>query len=412
MTKMSRDGMLLLMLAAAMLSAGSGLTLTLVPLHAGLAGFAPVFAGWTVAVYFLGLVLGAFLAPWLARQLGGLRLYAAATAGAAAIAQLYPLEANPLFWSGLRFLHGLAAIGAFIALENWLGLNAASVRAKAAYALAILIGFGAGQFAIDLAELPEPVAYAVASMLIGGSLLPAALTRAREAPPPEIAMLAPMRLVRISQVALAVSLAAGLAIGALLGAAPASILESGTGQPGRVLGAAALGGALLLIPIGLLSDRLDRRAVLAASAAAAAAASLALPLFAQMLGPGARDLAALLFGGFLLALYPVAVAEARDRAESSESAAAGAALWVVFALAAALGAVAVAGLTGQLGPAAVWGVVALILVGLAGFCLLDMRMRAPAARRAPFEAQAAAAPPSAVSQAEPGLEGEVLPPER
>src|SRR5690606_16629153 len=75
-----------------------------------------------------------------------------------------------------------------------------------------------------------------------------------------------------------------------------------------------LAGAVMQIPVGGLSDRMDRRRVLVGVAALALLADLAFLL----LGPDGRIpnfvLAALL-GGSIYAMYPVIVAHANDHAE-------------------------------------------------------------------------------------------------
>jgi len=74
---------------------------------------------------------------------------------------------------------------------------------------------------------------------------------------------------------------------------------------------AVLGGLAFQVPIGRLSDRFDRRIVLAALGLGFAGAAIALVLLPHSL-PVVLPAAALL-GGFMSTLYPVCVAHAHDR---------------------------------------------------------------------------------------------------
>ena len=78
-----------------------------------------------------------------------------------------------------------------------------------------------------------------------------------------------------------------------------------------VMLAAVLGGLAFQVPVGRLSDRLDRRLVLAALAVAFAVIAVAVVLLPHSL-PVVLPLGALL-GGFMSTLYPVCVAQAHDR---------------------------------------------------------------------------------------------------
>jgi MFS family permease len=74
---------------------------------------------------------------------------------------------------------------------------------------------------------------------------------------------------------------------------------------------AVLGGLAFQVPIGRLSDRFDRRIVLAALGLGFAGAAIALVHLPHSL-PVVLPAAALL-GGFMSTLYPVCVAHAHDR---------------------------------------------------------------------------------------------------
>ena len=96
-----------------------------------------------------------------------------------------------------------------------------------------------------------------------------------------------------------------------------------------------LGGLAFQIPAGRLSDRFDRRIVLAALSAGLAGAAVALVHLPRTL-PVILPAAAML-GGFLSTLYPVCVADALDRMPADQVVAVSSRLILVTGLGSVLG---------------------------------------------------------------------------
>jgi MFS family permease len=102
------------------------------------------------------------------------------------------------------------------------------------------------------------------------------------------------------------------------------------------MASAVLGGFALQWPIGMLSDRFDRSAVIIFLGAAVAAVSIAMIRFGHyrygMLFP-----AATIFGGIVFVVYPVAVARAYDLFGSEDIVAVSSALLLGYGIGAAVG---------------------------------------------------------------------------
>ena len=98
---------------------------------------------------------------------------------------------------------------------------------------------------------------------------------------------------------------------------------------------AVLGGLAFQVPVGWLSDRFDRRIVLAALGLGFAGAAVALVVLPRSL-PVVLPAAALL-GGFMSTLYPVCVAHAHDRMPADRVVAVSGRLILVSGLGSVLG---------------------------------------------------------------------------
>ena len=95
-----------LLLAASMLLGGNGLQATVLSLRGAHEGFTTAAIGFLGTGYFAGYIIGCFGNPWLVRQVGHIRVFAALAALVAAGTLGYLLWVNPWFWVSIRFMNG------------------------------------------------------------------------------------------------------------------------------------------------------------------------------------------------------------------------------------------------------------------------------------------------------------------
>jgi MFS family permease len=161
---------------------------------------------------------------------------------------------------------------------------------------------------------------------------------------------------------------------------------------------AVVGGLAFQVPVGRLSDRYDRRIVLAALGVGFAGAAIALvhlPRSWSVLVP-----AAALLGGFMSTLYPVCVADAHDRMPANRVVAVSGRLILVSGLASVLGPLTGTSIMARSGINGLFYFMAaaallLALVAVAGRSLATA---APRHLRRPFEILAPQAAPLAHNQ--------------
>jgi MFS family permease len=375
-----------LLLAIFMLMAGSGFMATLIGVRLERDGSSTLVVGAVGTAYFLGLVIGSLKVGEVVGRVGHIRAFAAFVSLFSASTLSYAIDESPLLWGALRLIDGFCIAGVYICLESWLNERAESAArgaVLAGYMIALYIGQAVGQFLLNLSDTKPSLPFVVASILISLSAIPVALTRI-DAPPPHSGATLPMRtLYSISPLGIVGAAVTGLMLGAFyaLGAVYARRLGMGLPAVAVFMSTVIFGGVALQWPLGLLSDRFDRRRVIVAAFAGALAAGLGIALVG---GPGAALLVlAALFGGLSFALYPLCVAHANDRLSAEQRVAASGGLVLAYSAGAVAGPLAAAAAMTLAGAPGLF----LFIAGCAGGALAFGLWRQAAALPVPAEQQ-------------------------
>jgi MFS family permease len=138
-------------------------------------------------------------------------------------------------------------------------------------------------------------------------------------------------------------------------------------------------------PIGRLSDRMDRRTVIAIVCTIATVAAVSIVVFNDM-PRGVFLTVAALFSGFVLTLYSLAVSHVNDKLEAGQMVAASSALLSLNGTAAAIGPVLAGSLIAAFGPKAYFATLATLTGALTIYDLWRKTRRSavPAAQKGPF----------------------------
>ena len=141
---------------------------------------------------------------------------------------------------------------------------------------------------------------------------------------------------------------------------------------------AVIGGLAFQIPVGRLSDRVDRRRVLAGLGLGLAVVTVALAYLPRSLAVVLP--AAALFGGFMSTLYPVCVAHANDRMPADRVVAVSGALILLSGLGSVIGPLLGTPLMASYGVNGVLYLMAAAALGVALIAGGRSLLREPAAR--------------------------------
>ncbi|MBV9703159.1 MAG: MFS transporter [Methylobacteriaceae bacterium] len=361
------------------LIAGNGLLNTLVPLRATLESFPPIVVGILGSVYFIGMLAGTLAAPAIMARAGFIRAFAAFTALAIAGALAYALEVTPAFWIILRGLLGFAFAGIYGIIDSWINAKASNANRGRLYALYQIVNFGGsaiGQQMPRFGDVHGFRLFSIAAMLLAAAIIPVAMTKTDAPAEPRSIRPNVLWLMRISPIGAATVFVIGAANGSFFSLAPVYALAVG-GSSVAVswfMTATVLGSAIMVWPVGRLSDRYDRRVLVAGLSAAGVLFELLLwrhianaPLHLAFVGVG--------IGCTTMVLYTLAIAHANDRAGPENVVAVSAGLLFLYCIGAIVAPTVASALMANFGVAALFGQNALLHFALAAFTVWRMMTR-------------------------------------
>lgn len=313
----------MLLLGVSILLTGQGLQGTLLPVRASLEGFSVLLIGVIGAAYFLGFTIGCIKGGELVKRVGHVRVFAAMTALASATPLLHGLILSPWVWSMLRLISGFCFAVLYVVIESWLNERSTNEnRGKifSTYAMITLTVLGIGQMMILLYDPQDMYLFAIASVLVSLAAIPVVLSVSPSPELPHSVDLDLRRLFQISRSGTIGCLAAGFTNGAFWSLAPVftAAFSSDTSLAAWFMTSTVAGGALAQWPLGMLSDKIGRRKVIAAAALIATAVSTFIVMTASDISFVGIILVGAAWGAVAFPIYAISVAHANDYADASE----------------------------------------------------------------------------------------------
>jgi MFS family permease len=373
-----------LLLSTAFFLMAGGLVGTLTPLRASLEGFSNIAIGAMGAWYFTGFVAGCFAGPHLLARVGHIRAFAVAAAAVSAFVTLQPIFISPLVWFVIRGATGFGIAILFMTVESWLNDRAdnhSRGRILSLYMMVNWLGLLTGQWLLLLAEPQSFRLFSAVSVLYCLCVVPMGLTRLpapQLRPAPQINI---DRIFHLAPVGAAGCLTVGLANGAFWTLAPLYTQSLGFSERGLALFMSVFiaGGAVVQWPLGRLSDRMDRRWIIAGACSAASACGIAIGFFGWLIAGFPALFFALVFalGASMLPLYSLSIAHANDRLPRSEFVEISAGLLMLSAGASIPAPLLASFVISAAGASSLFLYTAIAHAGLAFFAFTRMKLREP-----------------------------------
>lgn len=279
-------------------------------------------AGIILSLYYAGYILASLSSYKIINRVGHIRTFCAFISIFSAIVPLHYLSSAPLYWGALRLTEGYCIGTCFMCLESWLNTRSNNKNRgiiMSLYMVTTYLGSSFGQLLLNIPDRSGMIIYAFVASLFSIALVPISLTAL---PTPDITVHKNMslpKLYKTSPVGVVGCFASGFLVGAFytLGTIYSRQVGLDIKYTSIFMFCGIFGGMLAQIPIGRLSDRMDRRYVLLWTSGFLFLIAPWVNLFV-LKGLGLLALSAILLGCGTFVMYPICVSHVNDQIEDSE----------------------------------------------------------------------------------------------
>lgn len=387
-----------LLLGSAFLLFAGGVNGLILPVRGEIEGFSAASLGLLGTGWAIGYVAGCLFTPALVAKVGHIRSFSVMCALAAITVLMALIFLTPYIWIPLRAISGFCFAGAAMIVESWLNERSDSASRGKVFGFYTMINLAtmtAGQMVITLGDASGYLFFVVAAIVYCLALLPTALT-ASATPTALVSVKLDLRsLWRNSPIAVFAILMVGIsnATFGTLAAVYGARVELSIAEIALFASIPILAGALAQVPVGILSDRFDRRKVLMGTAAIAVLADFVF-VFSGISTPLAILAMSGVFGASVFAMYPVIVAHASDHAAPGTFIQVSGGLLLVFGIGSIIGPTVAGFAMTSFGNNSLFAVTGIAHILLLGFAALRLWKRAAVAPEEKVAFQAAPLPRS------------------
>lgn len=329
-----------LFLGMALLMLGNGLQGTLISWRANYEGFEPSTIGWVMTAFYLGFLIGSLYTTRLIRQVGHIRVFAALASLASTAVLIQILLISPSVWLIMRLVSGFCFAGIYVVVESWLNArsnNNTRGQILSFYMFVSFAGLAGGQLLFKISDPSSFNLFLLTSILLSVALIPILISRTSAPVIEESESMSVRKLWSIAPAGVASIALNSIAQGSMFGMGAVYAANAGmdVSQTALFMTSFIALGALFHWPLGWLSDKIDRRIVVAGASVMATILSAVLfkldnqtIIFILIFG---------LLGAFVLPIYSLSVAHTNDRLKPKQMTHASGTMVLLYGLGSALG---------------------------------------------------------------------------
>ena len=314
---MAMSGIIISMMLIAF---GSGLVYAYVPIKLKSLGFEPWVLASMVPATALGGFIGCFATGWMLRISGHARTFMVLHATLLLSYVLLLFSDHPAAWLVGRAIYGLGAHGVFIVAQSWLHDSTTDEmrgRVMSVLYVSFVFTLGVGSFWTGQMGVNDTTPLIIAILFAALAVFPIGLTQLPQPPLPDQVAIEIRRVWKISPVGLAGMFCVGGMTFTLVTFAPiyAGELSYGPEKIGLLMMMMQIGLIAIQVPMGALSDRIDRRYVLLMVCAMAASMAIIAIIAQSSLSFLMLAMVFAIWVGANDTIYSVSSALANDRAD-------------------------------------------------------------------------------------------------
>lgn len=319
---------------------GNGLQGTLLGLRASHEDFGSFSIGIIMSMYYVGFLGGSVTVPRWIENVGHIRVFTALTAMASVTILTHGVLINPTLWVIIRIITGFSLSGLFVVIESWINSLANKKTRGTILATYNIVSFSAlasGQLLLYVFSPETIVPFVIVSILVSMAAIPVALSRK---PAPKFEQPESLKIIELwhmSPLSFYTVMVSGFCVGAVYAIAPVYAVNVGmqTEEIAVFMTLFVIGGIVGQLPIGMISDRIGRRATIIAVGIFATVLSVLCYLSPIYNFP--IDIFFFLLGSFALSVYALGSSLAIDRLRPEQYVPAAGALLIINGSSAVIG---------------------------------------------------------------------------
>jgi MFS family permease len=359
-------------LGMCILTLGNGFFTTLSTVQLNNIGYSAWIIGIISSVYFLGMTLGPYFSQSLIARVGFIRSYVIFAAILSISTLLLGVFNNPILWMILRFICGYALAGLFVVIESWCLCAAGSKNKGTVFSFYLFAYYGAqsvSQLFLNIHFSEVIVAFCLVSVLASFSIIIVSITRV-DAPIPEYeGSTPPWRILNKIPLSIWTAFVGGVILGSIYTIYPLFLQDVGlvNNRLSYIMMITLLGGMLFQIPIGKLSDIIDRRVVLFFVLLIFIIVSALILLIHEFYWE--LLIGSFILGGMSFVLYPLSISHASDYVAENQIINVIGTLTISYGLGSMIGPLVISVLIEILGPYGYFILMLVIAISLASYTI-------------------------------------------
>ncbi len=278
--------------------------------------------GIVMALYYAGYIFASLTSYKVINRVGHIRAFGVYISVLSALVLLHAISTNSFYWGILRLFEGYCLGAAIMCLESWLNTRTKNKNRgviMSLYMITTYLGSALGQLFLNIPDASGILVFIIVSVLYSVALVPVSLTAL---PTPDIAAHQSMslkRLYQISPVGVIGCIVSGIMVGSvyILGAVYASKSGLDLEKVSLFMFFTIVGGMLAQLPVGKISDQMDRRFVLMWEGGIL---FLIAPWIHLFISGATWELAfvSIILGAGVFVMYPLCVSHVNDKIEDNE----------------------------------------------------------------------------------------------
>ncbi len=361
-----------------MLMVGNGLQGTLLGLRGEVEGFSTFSLSIVMSGYFMGFLFSSRFTPELIRRVGHVRVFAALGSMVSAVLISYPILLDPWAWTVGRVIIGFCFCGLYITAESWLNdasSNENRGKSLSLYMIVQMAGIVFAQWIVSQGDISGYTLFIIPSILVSLAFAPVLLS---VKPMPAFDTTKPMKikdLIAASPLACVGMFMLGGVFSAQFGmsAVYGSRVGLTVSEISLFVSSIYIAALVLQYPIGWISDRMDRRALIIwVSLLGAAGSMIAFFLSDSYV---AIVISGAIVGGTSNPLYALLIAYANDYLEREDMASASGGLLFINGVGAIAGPLTVGFMMDQIGDNGFWLYTAVLMFAVGAYGLYRATQR-------------------------------------